>query len=200
MKKKNRADKKRLGVYAKTALSFLVRAAATGIVFAFSGLDAMAEGFTYYNRYSKSYIGRRRSYDKKSMRQTLIRLKARGYIRVVAQGDEAFLRITAEGKRAVEKLRMAELKIVKSRTWNRTWNLVAFDIPEEKKVAREAFRRRLMGLGFTKLEKSLLVIPYPCEKEIAFLAKYFVIGPYVHYITATSFNGDHRLKVAYGLV
>lgn len=199
MKKSVRKHGKRLGVYAKTALSFLTRATATGILFTFSGLTAMAEDFTYYNRYSKSYVGRKRSYAKKTMHQTITRLTERGYIRVVARGDELFLQLTPEGKCAVEKLRVTELTIAKPRAWDHAWHLVAFDIPEERKGVREAFRRHLVRLGFAKIEKSLFAIPYPCEKEIALLTKHLAIGPYVHYIKATSFNGDHRLRVVHGL-
>ena len=199
MNKSRSPDKKRLGAYAKAALSFLGRAAATGIVFAFSSLESMAEDFKYHNRYGKNYIGRRRPYARRVMRQTVMRLRARGYIRVVARGDEVFLQLTAEGRSAIEKMRMGELKIIKPRVWDKTWHLVAFDVPENEKGARNAFRQRLIELGFTKIEKSLFVIPYPCEKEIVFLTKHFAIVPYVHFIKAISFNGDHRLQELYEL-
>lgn len=54
-----------------------------------------------------------------------------------------------------------------------------FDIPDEKKNARDSFRRKLQQLGCIKLQESIFVSAYPCKKEIDFLCHFLEISDYV---------------------
>ena len=50
---------------------------------------------------------------------------------------------------------------------------VIFDIPEKKKPAREALREKLKDLGMKKLQHSIWITPFPCEKEINLIKTVF---------------------------
>ena len=59
------------------------------------------------------------------------------------------------------------------------WRLIIFDIPEQRKRDREGLRRKLIELGFIRLQDSVFASPYPCKDEIDFLANYLNISDFV---------------------
>ncbi len=59
--------------------------------------------------------------------------------------------------------------------------MVAFDIPEKYKMGRDALRKKLKKIGFCEMQKSVLITPFDCEKEISGLIKYFELGKYVRF-------------------
>lgn len=71
--------------------------------------------------------------------------------------------------------------------------LLTFDIPEEKEGKREYFRRRLKKLGFYHFQRSVFIIPYPCEKEIEEVAAILEISLNIHILIAQRFEGDEEL-------
>jgi DNA-binding transcriptional regulator PaaX len=54
--------------------------------------------------------------------------------------------------------------------WDGHWRVVAFDVPEQSKYLRTFLRRKLAALGFSYLQRSLWLYPFPCETEITELA------------------------------
>ena len=70
--------------------------------------------------------------------------------------------------------------------WDKKWRIVIFDIPEELHKNRNQFRAKLKNLGFYMLQKSVFVIPYPCEKELGYICRNLKIGDYVDVILAES--------------
>lgn len=57
--------------------------------------------------------------------------------------------------------------------------MVMFDIPRKKNSKRDLLRRKLVQLGFVKLQESVFVTPYICEKEINFIINYLGIADHV---------------------
>ncbi|HEY4474939.1 MAG TPA: CRISPR-associated endonuclease Cas2 [Candidatus Paceibacterota bacterium] len=70
--------------------------------------------------------------------------------------------------------------------WDKKWRVVIFDIPEELHKNRNQLRAKLKNLGFYMLQKSVFVIPYPCEKELGYVCKNLKIADYVDVILAES--------------
>jgi len=87
--------------------------------------------------------------------------------------------ITEKGKEKIKKFILDELKINNPKTWDENWRLVIFDIPEERRKIREAFREKLESLGFYQCQKSVWIHPFPCMEEIEFLKDFFYIKPFV---------------------
>ena len=92
-----------------------------------------------------------------------------------------------------------KMKIEKPVRWEKIWYLVIFDIPEKKKRAREALRRKLRGLGFCQLQKSVFVFPYECGNEIDFIVEFFELRQHVKLVTATHITNEAELKLYFNL-
>ena len=58
---------------------------------------------------------------------------------------------------------------------------------------------KLKDLGFSELQKSVLVLPYECEDEINFIVEVFLIRPFVRFVRVKSFTNEEQLKIKFGL-
>ena len=61
-----------------------------------------------------------------------------------------------------------------------------FDIPEERKQARDTISKKLKALGFYQMQKSVFVHYLPCEDEIDFIQDFFQVRGRVSCIEAKS--------------
>ena len=115
-----------------------------------------------------------KKYKKRRLYKALSRLKAQNKITYVKE-DNNFLtiKITENGKNYLKKVDFDYLTLKKPSVWDKNWRLVIFDIPENKKVAREALRGKLKDLGLVKLQDSVWVTPFPCEREIDLIKTIF---------------------------
>lgn len=122
------------------------------------------------------------------------RLRKRKLIILREKEDGKFIvELTERGKRKVKEIQFENLKIQKTKKWDRKWRVIIFDIPNKKNKARDALREKLKELNFYPLQKSIWVHPYPCEKEIQFLIELFNIGPYVDIIVAETISNETKL-------
>ena len=107
-------------------------------------------------------------------------LKRRGILYETNQGD---FRFTTKGKKWYYKSLLRYYKLTNKR-WDRQWRIVIFDIPQELHRQRNNFRNKLKNLGFYMLQKSVFVLPYPCEEELGYICQDLGITDYVDIITA----------------
>ena len=98
--------------------------------------------------------------------------------------------LTDHGKDKVIKYMIADFKIFIPEKWDKKWRIVVFDIPNEKKTARDILASKLKKLGFIRLQKSIFVFPYDCQKEIDYLREVYEIKPFVQYIVAESIDTE----------
>lgn len=108
--------------------------------------------------------------------------------------------LTREGKKRALKYQFDELKIKKPDKWDKKWRVVIFDIPEKKKMAREALRNKLKELGFLELQKSVFIHPYPCEDEIDFVAEVFEIRNHIRLLLVDSFTNEEQFRLKFELI
>ncbi|MFA7253377.1 MAG: hypothetical protein WC107_02375 [Patescibacteria group bacterium] len=89
-------------------------------------------------------------------------------------------------EKGLELLKLSQVddivSINKTDDWNGVWHLVCYDVPEQFKVRRDCFRRKLIELGFYQVQYSLWVIPWECKEEIAIIAQNLGIAPFVAYL------------------
>ncbi|MBI5220608.1 MAG: CRISPR-associated endonuclease Cas2 [Candidatus Liptonbacteria bacterium] len=118
--------------------------------------------------------------------------------RELADGN---IRITLlkNGRRFVLTDKLDNLKIKRPIAWDGKWRLVIFDIPHDQRRARDAFREKLTDLGFHQLQKSVFIIPFPCEKELDFIMTYWNVQDHVLLLYVSSFEGEAKLKHHFGL-
>lgn len=184
--------------YSPITKEILLTIALTGIVVVASTspyfLINIARAIIKNKKYNKNRI------NEQKIVKSLRRLKENNLIILEEKKDGKFMvQITDRGKRKIEEINIEKLEIKKQDIWDKKWRIVAFDIPEKKKTGRDALRRKLQELNFYQLQKSVFACPYPCEKEIHFLAEFFNIGNFVNIITADKIHNDIRLRKHFDL-
>ncbi|PIR45395.1 MAG: hypothetical protein COV09_01695 [Candidatus Vogelbacteria bacterium CG10_big_fil_rev_8_21_14_0_10_50_13] len=107
--------------------------------------------------------------------------------------------LTEKGKLTARQFDPDNLKIIKLSRWDKHWRMVIYDIPDKKKSAREALRRKLTELGFKEWQKSVFVHPYPCRDQIDFIIEFFDIRPYVRYAELINPTNEAELKLHFNL-
>ncbi|MBI3093199.1 MAG: hypothetical protein HYZ02_03120 [Candidatus Levybacteria bacterium] len=122
-------------------------------------------------------------FDKKNLSSQIWRLKNKELINISEERGDTIIRLTEKGKEKVLRYNFEELELERPEKWDRRWRMVIFDIPEKYKVAREIFREKIKMLGFYRLQDSVFIYPFPCEKEIEFMREYLGIGNYVLFLT-----------------
>lgn len=107
--------------------------------------------------------------------------------------------LSKEGERIAYTASLETLQIPTPARWDKRWRLVLFDIPEKKRLGRDALRQKLVELGFKEWQHSVFVYPYPCEKEIDFVAEVFDLRPYVRYAEVLYLTNEASLKLDFQL-
>ena len=109
-------------------------------------------------------------------------LEGRNIIRRL--GDDKFV-FTNKGR---QWLKRSATRYFRNRhkIWDHKWRVIIFDIPTELHKERNRFRVKLKSLGFFMLQKSVFVLPYPCEEELGDICSRLRVSEYVDIITAES--------------
>ncbi|KKP92315.1 MAG: Repressor in ring oxydation complex/ phenylacetic acid degradation pathway related protein (PaaX) [Parcubacteria group bacterium GW2011_GWA1_36_12] len=108
------------------------------------------------------------------------------------------LLITEKGKLKALNYQLENIRNKKEK-WDRRWRMVAFDIPEKYKRERDALRQKLKKIGFCELQKSVLITPFNCKKEIKLLVKYFDLSKYVRFGVLEYIDNENYLKKVFKL-
>lgn len=116
------------------------------------------------------------------------------------ENGNCIIEFTEKGKRKIKEIQLENLTIEKSPQWDGRWRIVIFDIPEQGyRTGRDVLRDKLQKLGFVFIQKSVWVLPWPCEKEILFLGELYNITPFINIITAENIYNDLRLRKHFNL-
>lgn len=139
-------------------------------------------------------------YTRPEIRRAVRRLRARNMVatRTGRRGD--LLVLTKYGRERVAQHLIAALPKIKGDRWDGLWRLVAFDIPETHMRRREGFRRALNRLGLVYVQRSLWVSPFPCEREISLLARFFKVESWVRVALTKKLEPDRDLRKQFDLV
>ena len=166
------------------ALALVALAGITTILAVAPGLSRLAGEYNRSKRYSKRQLW-----------EASRNLKKRGYIeeKTDSQGKPRVV-LTEKGKKYFEKILFEDSCIPDPEKWDGKWRFVLFDIPVNHTRARDALRFRLRALGFYQYQKSVWVYPYPCEKEVLFVADYFGVGDFVEIMEVTHLTKDAELR------
>ncbi len=117
------------------------------------------------------------------------------------KGSNGFIavKLTEKGKLRALNVQLKSLKNKKVK-WDGKWRMVSFDVPEKLKKGRDNLRYKLKGIGFCELQKSVLVFPYDCEKEMSLLIKLFDLKKYVRFGVLESIDNELDLKKTFKLL
>jgi phenylacetic acid degradation operon negative regulatory protein len=105
------------------------------------------------------------------VRSCLRRLVTEGlFVRHGGSGRDATFELTPDGMSAlgstIERTRLAYGQDAAGRGWDRHWRLVAFAVPEQRRVGRDAFRDQLRTLGGAAIQGGLYVSPHQWHKDV----------------------------------
>lgn len=133
--------------------------------------------------------------DKKSARKTLSHLKYKKLIEVREKNGEFQYRLTGKGRDRFEKTVIDEMSISIPTRWDKKWRAVLFDIPVTQDTKRKLFLHKLRALNFYKLQDSVWIHPFECEKEVGALINYLELEKYVSFLVVEKGNfTDHATE------
>lgn len=126
----------------------------------------------------------------KHLKRSCYHLRSQGLIEQSSdKGSSQRWRLTILGeKKLKELLGIEEKSIKKPKEWDRKWRIIIFDIPNEFGHTRNIFRRELLTAGCYPLQKSVLVFPFPCKKDLLRKAAELNIQNYVEIYTIEDFD------------
>ncbi|HBI16617.1 MAG: Transcriptional regulator, PaaX family [Candidatus Moranbacteria bacterium GW2011_GWF2_34_56] len=129
-------------------------------------------------------VFRNLSYDwgeinRKNLYRNIESLSNDGVVKYKKDNEWWNIELTVKGEREAKKIKLNEIKINKPEKWDKDWHLVIFDIPEKKRVARDALRKKMKQIGLIEIQKSTFIYPYSCKKEIDKIAKFFEVDKFV---------------------
>lgn len=88
----------------------------------------------------------------------------------------------------------------KKEKWDGKWRMIAFDIPDKYKKGRDAIRYRMRISGFYKLQESLFLFPYDCQKEINALVDLFKLQKYVRFGLLDFIDNEKEIQSKFKLI
>ena len=127
--------------------------------------------------------------------EAIKRLNQKRLIEMVEKNDQLYIKITENGKKLIKNFDYDDIKLPKSKKWDKKWRMVIFDIPEKKNKERRALSTKLKDLGFYPLQESVFIYPYDCQDEIDFVCGFLDIDRYVNYCVVDTLDkneGDLR--------
>jgi len=124
------------------------------------------------------------------LRRSLKNLHQQGYIK----NSNKNFKLTRKGYDQALFLLIHNLYVPIPKKWDGKWRIVIFDLPTKFSGDRNFLRRRLAGIGFIQIQKSVWGFPFPCEKEINFLIDLTDVKPFVYFLTAKIKNDKELIK------
>lgn len=136
-----------------------------------------------------------------SLRRAIVNLYKSKLISCQEATDGTIKLILSErGRNKAMAYRLDQMKIKKTKRWDKKWRMVIFDIPEKTRKARDILRFHLKQLGFCELQKSVFIQPYPCQQEIEFLVEFYNIRKYVRFGILKEIDNELDLLEHFGLL
>jgi len=83
----------------------------------------------------------------------------------------------------------------KDYSWDGTWNIVTYSIPEPKRWARDRLRLELGWMGYGPLSEATWICPYDLTREVQNLLQRLKIEEYVHIFSARHQGGTAPRKI-----
>lgn len=102
----------------------------------------------------------------------LAELRRQDLIVITKHPRSIHLQLSVKGIHRLQRLEVDDLSINHNQRWDGLWRMVMFDVPAHLTRERSLFRRELKRLGFTMVQKSIWMHPFPCFDAVASLIAY----------------------------
>ncbi|MFK7804691.1 MAG: PaaX family transcriptional regulator C-terminal domain-containing protein [Anaerolineae bacterium] len=118
-------------------------------------------------------------------RSTINRMVREGWFTVEKEGRHSKFSVTEKGETILQggDLRINEIPAEK---WDKTWHMVAYSLPEEKRKRRNDLRKQLTWLGYGSLGPGLWISPNNRRSELIAILKSLDVQDHVNI-----FSGDY---------
>jgi DNA-binding transcriptional regulator PaaX len=137
-------------------------------------LESAVDGMVKFNDFASNAHIYAKGYDrplkKTSLQQAISRLIKKGMIERVKVGDEIVIQLIKSRNLIIKKQTL---------NWDGKWRVIIFDIPEQKRVVRNLFRRNLKRWGFKNLQRSVWITKQDCFEDLARIIRELDIEQYV---------------------
>lgn len=130
--------------------------------------------------------------NKHEVGRVIKRLQKQNMISIKDNGQTITIQITDRGKKRLLEYDFENITL-KAKRRDGKWRLVIFDIPEDKKHARDMFRKKLLQMGLVRLQDSVFASVFPCKKEIDFLCHFLNISDYITLVSLDKIERGEKL-------
>ena len=89
------------------------------------------------------------------------------------------IQLTVKGIHRLQQSEIEILEIPKPNTWDHRWRMVTFDIPARRSESRYILTSQLRRLGFSVVQHSVWIHPYPCFDIVQKIVQYANLQPFV---------------------
>lgn len=134
-----------------------------------TGAICVAANSPYFTVRLLKEIKRWKKYPRRKLSDAFYNLRKQNCIEIQEKNKQIYIYLTEKGRKKAGWMQINDLKINKTKKWDKKWRVVIFDISELKRIYREAFRGKLKEIGFRPLQKSVWISPYECKDEINLL-------------------------------
>lgn len=133
------------------------------------------------------------------LKRTIKDLQKKKIVEVYEANGISEVKLTEAGKTRILKFGLQNLTIMKPAKWDGRFRMVFYDVYSTKSAIRDKFRHALLNSGFYKLQESVYIHAYPCEREIEFLRNYLGISGEVRIILAERIENDKEFRQFFGV-
>lgn len=130
--------------------------------------------FEYRDAYWEKYKDKKK---RERWAATIRSLKNRGYLNIKDLQNRKAIIFTPKGMDRLFDIKIKSIE--RKQRLDKKWQMVLFDIPEDRRRDRDLFRKQLQYLGYKKLQKSIWVCPFDILKEIEQLIKRYKLDRFV---------------------
>ncbi len=106
-----------------------------------------------------------------ALTRSLKGLRDTGLVEHHHSGQQAYARLTAEGKRKAHSIKLDHEDVVFNPHWDGKWRIIMLDFPEDRKTERDALRYLLKKAGFVAAKNSVWISKLPFEHLFANIKK-----------------------------
>lgn len=133
------------------------------------------------------------------LKRTIKDLQKKKVIEIREENGFSEVKLTEGGKTRILKFGLQNLTVLKPAKWDGRFRMVFYDVFSTKSAIRDKFRHALLNAGFYKLQESVYIHAYPCEREIEFLRNYLGISGEVRIVLVEKIENDQEFKQFFGV-
>jgi phenylacetic acid degradation operon negative regulatory protein len=129
-----------------------------------------------------------------AVRSAVSRMCRAELLKVRRVGRKSYYSLTKDGHQLLTKgaQRIFERK---NSHWDRSWNIVTYSIPEQKRQARDRLRLELSWMGYGALTEATWISPYDLTKEVEELGERLHIRDYIQIFQARNQGFTDPIKL-----